>query len=70
MLQQPEISKVKKKRETNRNKVQQIVQMKDGSQKIVHHTKKWPTITRKQLWDLENTSPKPNSKRQRKLNGE
>lgn len=50
-----------------RNMTHQIVRLKDGSQKVIHHNKQVPNGDFKTFWRQLNESPKPNSKRQKKL---
>jgi hypothetical protein len=55
---------------SHRNDVRQVVKLKDGSEKIVWHDKKFNNPVYgdyKSFWNHQNKAPKPNSKRQRKL---
>lgn len=54
-------------KESKRNKKAQFITLKDGSIKTIFHDKRFQPGTFKGWWDLKNTSPKPNSKRQRAL---
>jgi len=40
-----------------RNLIPQRILMKDGTTKTIFHTKKWPSIDRKQWWDDQNHTP-------------
>lgn len=57
-------------KESNKNKVRQEIVNKDGSKKSVFHAKKFQGAqygSHKEWWKAVNSSPKPNSKRQKKL---
>jgi hypothetical protein len=52
----------------NRNNVAQVIRLKDGSQKVIFHNKRfggWGDF--KSFWNSQNSAPKQNSKRQQKL---
>lgn len=58
---------------SNRNKVRQEIIQADGTKKVIWHEKKfnapqYADVSR--AWKAANMSPKPNSKRQRKLRAE
>jgi hypothetical protein len=55
---------------SHRNQVRQVIINKDGSKKVVFHTKKFGMpryVDLKNLWKMGNTTANPNSKRQMKL---
>ena len=55
---------------SNRNKTAQVISLKDGGQKVIHHTKKFnmPEYgSYASFWQNENKTAKLNSKRQIKL---
>jgi hypothetical protein len=55
----------------NRNYVAQVIRLKDGSQKVIFHNKRfggWGDF--KSFWNSQNCAPKKNSKRQKRLRAE